>query len=307
MASRNRSQSSKETSKKDKKHKDKSVETCKCVDCEERIDDAKENSVECDICSNWFHTKCQKVSDSLFQVLCDSKDDEISWYCSHCRLGAKKLKQQLMHISSRQDEAEKRVKDLEEFQLKINDRVAKLENDKTNLVQNSNTVVSKEEIITTSVREMEQRQERENNAIFFNIEESEEEETLERKQHDIRAVCEICDEELGINIDDSHIMGAIRLGKKIPDKIRPLKILFNQRASKIDVIKNAKKLRESTNVKNQNVFIAPDLTPQQRQEGKLLREERDKLQKDLISSGDRSHQWIIKNNRILKVRLSTTQ
>ena len=37
--------------------------TCKCSECKKEV---SEEGVKCEMCENWYHTKCQGVSKALF-------------------------------------------------------------------------------------------------------------------------------------------------------------------------------------------------------------------------------------------------
>ena len=47
-----------------------------CIDCNQRVT-FRGKGVECDSCKNWFHTKCQGISDTEYQTM-----QEIVWICS---------------------------------------------------------------------------------------------------------------------------------------------------------------------------------------------------------------------------------
>ena len=43
----------------------------------------------CEICSLWFHMKCQDVADAVYKILC--QHDALHWYCKQCSKGAEKV------------------------------------------------------------------------------------------------------------------------------------------------------------------------------------------------------------------------
>ena len=45
---------------------------------------SKEKSICCDICSQWLHFKCSKISESLF--LKHTLDSTLTWRCEHCTI-----------------------------------------------------------------------------------------------------------------------------------------------------------------------------------------------------------------------------
>ena len=61
----------------------------KCPDCTLDVTDPDKSrtskAVKCDLCSNWYHAKCQKVSDQIYKAI-NSKEGQTSlyWMCGHC-------------------------------------------------------------------------------------------------------------------------------------------------------------------------------------------------------------------------------
>ena len=49
-----------------------------CIDCNRRIT-FREMGVECESCKNWFHAKCQHITDTEYMNMQD-----IVWICSYC-------------------------------------------------------------------------------------------------------------------------------------------------------------------------------------------------------------------------------
>ena len=82
-----------------------------------------------------------------------------------------------------------------------------------------------------------------------------------------------------------------RLGKKAPDKIRPIKVEFKS-SSDVDVIlKNAYKLKANSELKS--VYFSPDRTKEQRSaHGKLVNQ-----MKEMIAR-DNSIHYFIRDNKV---------
>jgi len=94
--------------------------------CRKCASDVKtnQNGVACDLCSNWFHTKCVGISNEAYkflQVNCISIDSAASdsqtpvnggalWFCSSCIAPASKLIRNVSIIQHRQDELENELK-----------------------------------------------------------------------------------------------------------------------------------------------------------------------------------------------------
>ena len=75
----------------------------------------------------------------------------------------------------------------------------------------------------------------------------------------------------GLEIEDLSIKTIVRLGKKEEGRTRLLKVALESVKRKREILTKAKKLREAERWKK--VFVTPDLTPKERQQNKVLREE----------------------------------
>ena len=54
----------------------------KCGVCSKKVTSI-DDGVQCEICSAWFHCKCQHVSSKMYDVLGQFKH-EIHWFCNGC-------------------------------------------------------------------------------------------------------------------------------------------------------------------------------------------------------------------------------
>ena len=43
-----------------------------------------EKAMACNICKDWFHTKCEGVRDELYDVLTQNNLTAIHWFCTNC-------------------------------------------------------------------------------------------------------------------------------------------------------------------------------------------------------------------------------
>ena len=69
--------------------------TCKCPECKKVV---AEEGVKCEMCDNWYHSKCQGVSKALYiyAALQEAVSDEeeqsgLHWYCKRCNRDCVKL------------------------------------------------------------------------------------------------------------------------------------------------------------------------------------------------------------------------
>ena len=58
-----------------------------CPECELLVDEDSK-AIAFDVCSKWFHTTCQNISDALYTVLTSEETANVSWYCNYCTRGA---------------------------------------------------------------------------------------------------------------------------------------------------------------------------------------------------------------------------
>ena len=67
-----------------------------CGTCRNQVGE-KDKALECDVCTQWFHTRCQSVSDKLYEILAE-EEGNCSWYCSNCKHGTRNLRIQVIAI-----------------------------------------------------------------------------------------------------------------------------------------------------------------------------------------------------------------
>ena len=76
--------------------------------CDEEILDS-ERTLECDICSNFFHIKCQNVNAAACKAICTHS---LFWTCDKCRIKCLKI------LTTSSDTVIKKISTMEE---KINE------------------------------------------------------------------------------------------------------------------------------------------------------------------------------------------
>uniref|UniRef100_A0A914CRT9 Uncharacterized protein n=1 Tax=Acrobeloides nanus TaxID=290746 RepID=A0A914CRT9_9BILA len=114
---------------------------------------------------------------------------------------------------------------------------------------------------------------------------------LERRIHEIKAVCGILDQ-IGV---EANLVATYRLGQRNDDQAktpppRLLKVIFATRQMQRQVISNAKKLRSIAHFKK--VFIQPSLTKEQR-------DHQFELRKELRERRDKGEDVEIRNNKVV--------
>ena len=57
-----------------------------------------DSGLQCEVCDLWYHTKCQKVSDDMFEFL--EKNAGTHWNCKSCSKSMAKVLQTLLRCKS---------------------------------------------------------------------------------------------------------------------------------------------------------------------------------------------------------------
>ena len=118
--------------------------------------------------------------------------------------------------------------------------------------------------------EKEEQSKRKCNLAIVNVPESTSTESAERIKEDIDLLTDIIKQELHLNV---RVEKAIRVGKKKDDQPRVMIVTLKDEESKWEVLKESKALRESENEITKNMYINKDMTRQERERNRLLREE----------------------------------
>ena len=147
-------------------------------------------------------------------------------------------------------------------------------------------------------QEKEEREKRRTSVIIHGVAESSAVEAKEREDDDLGVVASMLHE---INCSDVQVNKVIRLGRKAPDsdvevtpKSRPIKMVLNTEDEKVKVLISAKNLRLAKDGGWEKVYIHQDLTPKEREERKLLLQEK----REREQTGETN--LIIVGNKIVK-------
>ena len=146
--------------------------------------------------------------------------------------------------------------------------------------------------VKDAVRAVNEEEERSRNLIIYGVKEGEEggwDEVYssEIEQEMVKSVYEAT----VTDVSFPDTVNVYRLGKKVPEKTRPIKVEFKS-SSDVDIIlKNAHKLRKNDDLKS--VYLSPDRTKEQRAaHSKLV-----KQMKEMISR-DNSKHYFIRDNKV---------
>lgn len=128
--------------------------------------------------------------------------------------------------------------------------------------------IMKEAIVEQKEEEEEQKQ-REQNIVIYKLEESTDKSVKIRKEHDEKLMEELFNEVL--EIDPPELAEVSRVGNRMPEKCRPLKVSFKCTADKTAVMTSLWKLRNARDP-FKNISINEDLSKKEREEIRSLTE-----------------------------------
>lgn len=255
-------------------------------------------AILCNICEMWHHWGCVPgMTKESYEQLVTMKDTMgYSFFlCGKCDKVHMKVWSTVTNLGKKVDAMDERLKKveklLEDYEKKNTETAKKVEKVETR------TVAAASEVKVTVVNELQEQENRKTNIVFYNLKESEAEEGIDRKNHDISEIASLLQQiELPVSVKDD-IASIRRLGKIPPaqadaepeaeppqdaqlgvdanqPKPRPLLVSFKSPSSRKDILTNAKKLAKSPLA---HVSVCPDLTKTQQTEDRKLREEVKKL------------------------------
>ena len=292
---------------KDGKKKKGSEVLYPCVTCGKEVES---ECIECEWCYNWEHKDCVGLSNDVYKAL-DGAPANVMFFCTNCEPKVKLALKFFVDIQQKQqaldDKLEKKLESVEtaltkaiESQIKtfaaqnqtaISDLASKVEGiakltltpEETESLPSNNTsqlLASKSvdisNALSSALTEEKERSKRQLNLIIHNLDEAASDDAQTRKDQDTQKVSEIF-KHLGTK---ASVNNAVRLGKK-GEKKRLLKVTVSSGKEKAAILRSCTHLRkESTPTQFSNVFITPDLTPQQQLQNKILRNKLAEMNQD---------------------------
>ena len=195
-----------------------------------------------------------------------------AFLCKTCRKVVVKLTKGQKEMEARMKAVEKENEALrgrvEAFEKKMTGYEGGLKKVETGLEK------AKEEVKEEVRLDIIEKEERSNNLVIYGLKESVKTDSTERIKEDEEQVKKIWNSlEMVMETEDVEVK--FRAGKKREDgKPRPLIVRFKEEERKEQALRDARKLKRTDEWKT--VFLAPDLTPKQREEDKKKEDERKK-------------------------------
>ncbi len=250
---------------------------------------SEDQAIECDRCQKWIHLDCTDISPKAYKVYSEHKMAKMGyfWFCNDCRDNITASKDtnnnQIENLSKQIAEINAQLKNIQETQSKmeksnasineIADTISKPSVSKSwaEVASDSSSENSGIRLITSLTKEVlngqkklsEERKDREQNAIMFNIEEN------TKKDHDQEFFKRFCQKTLSLK--DIPEVKISRLGQKYPDSKnnRPLKVSFTNMWEKRKFFSNLYKMKQDDQL-DKKIRIAHDMSQEDRLENKRL-------------------------------------
>ena len=283
-----------------------------------------EMGVRCDSCMAWFHATCQAIVEEAFEAI-ELWHPVLSWLCMECKAKLKRQntldvdQDRLGNVEAKVDHldsfvrahmrtVEQCLKEQEKTsaeQVKLLERSIKENHQEkdsyANIVKGSCAeVVSKVTSQITSLPsdhatkttpravqdlsaifdDYQEKEKRKLNVVVCNMKESENDSFEERTKLDALNFEKMVREAFSLKV---ACVRSFRAGKKFPGKDRLLIVTLESVGIKRELLRLAPQLRSSEAYNS--IYINPDLTPREREQGRKLREEltarREKGEKNL--------------------------
>ena len=252
-----------------------------CPVCRKKVGD-RNKAISCDVCETWVHISCAGISDSVYKELVklDEKTDAgLHWFCGQCNGEASKMLKSLVNLKGKQEKMEEELElvkaDIAGLKTEMSKRsFAAVLVDGASVSQGEvrNEVgpvgVRQEQERRSAERELQlqvneaiERDKRKTKLIIMGIAEEENDDTNSKDK--IEKLIQVL---VGEMIEYEIVE---RVGKK-GEKTRPIRINIENVEDRRMMLKKARTLRD--NKEFERVYVVPDMTRQQQDLDRKLRE-----------------------------------
>jgi len=218
---------------------------------------AVEENVSCDICKAVYHISClpvpQKLREPLQKLL-----PIIGWVCDNCRTSA------CHNLHKLQSALSNLTQEVAHLQLQINSLMPAATSSSDGSIVDSKPSSIDEvpknpgnaNVQLMVHKTLEDLQSRKSNIVVTGLPETGDAES------DRKEFADFCTEHL---LAKPCVTGCFRLGREMSDRPRRLLVKLRTEQSADELLRDARKLKTSPDTFARNVFLNPDLSPQQRQ------------------------------------------
>lgn len=256
-----------------------------CPKCEIELNEDVQ-CICCSICELNFCLKCTNISPALLDALKEDVSQNFKWTCNGCKQNFPCMTGLASQLKTIEQKTDSRILNMEKKMEHMKDELDSKVKEEVNILREGLIDDVKKDIkqslqddVRKELYEIEDQRQRALNLLIFNLPESNSKNSIERKTHDNTKLSELC---TLIGVKDLDIKVMFRIGNPKEGVNRPLKLVFNNKKHRKDVLDNASKIRKISHTNQLNrCIIVKDLTIRQRDTNKKRREERRKTsQKD---------------------------
>ena len=182
------------------------------------------------------------------------------------------MRSAITKLDAKSDERYKKMEDkLDSIDLNIHNKVkAEIKTLKTSLTEEIQHEVKKilGSELRTEMREIDDQKRRVNNLVCFNMPESKQSTSSDKKMDDATRFLKICND---IGVKEVEITSCFRIGKPGNNQSRPLKIILKEKKHRNDIMQQARNIKTNCDKELEKCIIVKDLTERQRNENKERR------------------------------------
>ena len=241
-----------------------------CGKSANRVASNKSGSLQCNVCSLWYHPPCVKMEESTLELIHKLVEAGLPspWVCTVCESGLAKVAKDVKLNTARIGNVEKRTDGLESEVEKLKAENVSMKKE----VEALKDLVGKtqERVSENSgdqiLEEMAERGSRERNVVCHKCPESSFSVPEDAKMSDMEGTQGLFDH-LGLPFKASEVLiGLRRLGKAtgIAEQPRPLLLIFKNKADRDMLLQRTPRLSKDNEEYWTRINVVPDLTQRQR-------------------------------------------
>ncbi|MES9884666.1 MAG: hypothetical protein ABW185_27800 [Sedimenticola sp.] len=223
----------------------------------------------CSVCDLIFCFECTHISEDLHAALIANPETNFKWTCNACKQNFPSMNNIKTSFQLLDSKNEARMTSLEEkidnIQINVASKVKEQVTDmKKEVVQEiTEQIMGKlSNEVRMEVKELEEQKIRIMNIMVFNMPESNKITRETKKEDDCEKFLSIC---TNIGVVNIEIKQAFRIGVVKEGACRPLKVIFDNKKTRKDILDNAKHIRQSAVPSLKKVIFAKDMTWRQRE------------------------------------------
>jgi hypothetical protein len=217
-----------------------------CPKCDNIVEEDRKG-LTCSICELNYCIDCTSISKTLLVVLKEDMSDNFKWTCNGCKQTFPSLTSMTAQLKSIENTTINRLSIIEDkmnemqhgMSNKIKEEVGEIKPKIVDEIKDEIRATLQEDV-RREIREIEDQKIRAFNLIVFKLLESEDVSSSIRKDQDLKRFYELCST---IKVQKPDIKLLFRLGNPTPKRNRPLKIIFNNKKQRKDILDNASKIK----------------------------------------------------------------